>query len=135
MKDWMVQVDFQRKASKPAVPLGKSYLRLKQQRNHQCNELLDCDILNFHTSLLLSVDVELPKIEKGRGLELCLKVLTVQTSSEWTLHQHWLRCHCWQTQNAWDIFIIWQQLAKDCKLHCSLGFFRGFGFGDFLGVF
>lgn len=69
----MVQVDFQRKASKLAVPLGKSYLRLKQQSNQQCNELLDCDILNFHTSLLQSVDVELPKTEKGRGLELCLK--------------------------------------------------------------
>lgn len=78
----MVQADFQSNTPKLAVSLGKSYLRLKQKSNQQCNDLLDCDILNFHTSPLLPVDVQLPKIEKGRGLELCfLRVLTVQMSS------------------------------------------------------
>lgn len=65
----MVQADFQRNTPNFALQWGKSYLRLKQQSNQQCNDLLDCDILNFHTSLL-SADVELPKIEKRRGLEL-----------------------------------------------------------------
>lgn len=39
--------------------------------------------MNFHTSLLLSVDMDLPKIEKGRGLQLVfLKLLTMQESSK-----------------------------------------------------
>lgn len=49
----------------PHAILEKS-LRLKQQSNRQCNKLLDCDILNFHTSLPLSVNMNLPKIEGER---------------------------------------------------------------------
>lgn len=125
LKRWWSQqsADFQRNASKLLVQFWEIYLRLKQQSNQQCNELLDCDIVNFHTSLLLSVDMDSPKIEKGRGLQLVfLKLLTMQESSKNTASALATFLLLANTELLYH-FNAHQQLAKGCKLQVWRVFF------------